>query len=95
MVTSNRHHAGESPRSTKNQQAKNHSTSRSRFEPSPPISIRQKHQLTCTRDTGDYQRTPIWKIPPNMYHTSYEQATHGAAPDTKKTHDIDFDNDEN
>jgi hypothetical protein len=59
MATHTRHSDGEDPRHTKNQQAKNHSTSQSRSEPSPPLSIRQKHQQTCTTDTKDYQRTPI------------------------------------
>jgi hypothetical protein len=40
-----------------------------------------------TTYTGDYQRTPIWKIPPNVSHTSSEQATQ------KKTNGIVFDND--
>jgi hypothetical protein len=41
MATRNRH----------DQQAKNHSTSRSRSEPSPQLSICQKHQQTCTKET--------------------------------------------
>jgi hypothetical protein len=84
MATRNRHHDGEDHRRTKNQQANNHSTSQSRSEPSPPLSIHQKHQQTCTTYTGDYQGTPIWKIPPNMTHISSEQATHCADPDTKE-----------
>jgi hypothetical protein len=38
MVKIDRHHAGENPRGPENQQAENHSTSRSRPEPSPPRS---------------------------------------------------------
>jgi hypothetical protein len=57
MVTRNIHHAGEDSRGTDNQQAKNHSTSQSKSEPSPPLSIQRVRgelfsDFTNTKESG-------------------------------------------